>query len=43
MADKVVTPGNTRQNFHGQEAEAEHNNEQQWIKEHLPRGEAEQR
>ena len=37
MADEIMAPGNTRQCFHGQQAEAEHNDEEQRIKAELLR------
>ena len=37
MADEIMAPGNTRKCFHGQQAEAEHNDEEQWIKAELLR------
>ena len=37
MADEIMAPGNTCQCFHGQQAEAEHNDEEQRIKAELLR------
>lgn len=37
MADEIMAPGNARQCFHGQQAEAEHNDEEQRIKAELLR------
>lgn len=37
MTDEIMAPGNARQCFHGQQAEAEHNDEEQRIKAELLR------
>ena len=37
MADEIMAPGNARQCFHGQQAEAKHNDEEQRIKAELLR------
>ena len=37
MADEIMAPRNARQCFHGQQAEAEHNDEEQRIKAELLR------
>mgnify|MGYP004656715191 FL=1 len=37
MADEIMPPGNARQCFHSQQAEAEHNDEEQRIKTELLR------